>query len=525
MHHHMVFVKLIGFIVLFLNASVSSVSCANILITEDLASPSHQIWNYAIADALVARGHNVTVIGPKTISRENRKFHFILLEGLTEATTGSGFYLPDTLSHLSALRNIQLYNAVSLLSCNYTLHTKGLQTLINYPEDFKFDLIILDLTISPCLLPLIERFKTPPAVVISALILPPSLSETFGNSFPVSYVPYIMLRNSARMDFSERLHNFIFSRIDLYWRAYYSFPIMEQMSKSVFGENTQSLDALVKKATFLLCNLSPGFHYSQPLTPNIIPVGGLHIDTKKKLPRDLQDIMDSAKNGVILFSLGTNVKSVDMSLEKINNILKAFSKVNQTVLWKFESDLTNLPKNVIIRKWIPQTEILAHPNLKLFITHGGGLSTIEAAFYGIPMVGIPFFADQYSNMELVETREIGVTMQYDTLTSESLLEAINNVLTNPKYLKNAKRISSLMRDQPQTSMERALFWIEFAMRNNGTNIYDPQSRHISDFISSSFDIYLFLLLIFCLFAYFIVLKIVLVLWRLVNWKQKKVKMN
>ncbi|CAG9822934.1 unnamed protein product [Phaedon cochleariae] len=525
MHCHMLSVKLIGIIILFLNASVSSVSCANILITEDLASPSHQIWNYAIADALVARGHNVTVIGPKTISLENKKFHFIHLEGLIEAISGSGLLLPEALSHLSALGNFKLYNAVSLLSCNHTVHTKGLQRLLNYPADFKFDLIILDLTISPCLLPLIERFKTPPAIVISALILPPFLSEIFGNSFPVSYVPYIMLKNSAKMDFLERLHNFIFSKIDLYWKAYYLYPVMEQMSKTVFGENMQSLDALGKKATFLLCNLSPGFHYSQQLTPNIIPVGGLHIDPKKKLPQDFQDIMDTAKDGVILFSLGTNVKSNEMSLEKKNSILKAFSKMKETVLWKFESDLTNLPKNVIIRKWIPQNEILAHPNLKLFITHGGGLSTIEAAYYGVPMVGIPFFADQYFNMELVETREIGITMSYDTLTTESLVEAVNKVLTNPsKYLKNARRISSLMRDQPQTSMERALFWIEFAIRNNGTNIYDPQSRHISGLISSSFDIYLFLLLILCAFSYS-VLKVVSVFCRPVNRKQNKIKKN
>ncbi|CAH1173989.1 unnamed protein product [Phaedon cochleariae] len=426
--------------------------------------------------------------------------------------------------HLSVLGNIKICNEFSLMTCNHTLHTKGLQKLIDYPKDFQFDLIILDLTVTPCFLPLIERFNSPPAIVISAMILPPVLSELFGNSFPVSYIPYILLKNTARMNFLERLNNFIFYEIDLYWKAY-SFSTMEQMSRRVFGENMQSLDALGKKPTFLLCNLSPGFHYSQPLTPNVIPVGGLHIDTKKKLPQDLQDIMDSAKNGVILFSLGTNVRSDKMSSEKRNNILKAFSKMNQTVLWKFESNITNYPKNVIIRKWTPQTEILAHPNLKLFITHGGGLSTIEAAFYGIPMVGIPFFVDQYSNMELVETREIGVTLDYETLTSESLVEAVNNVLTNPKYLKNARRISSLMRDQPQTSMERALFWIEFAMRNNGTNIYDPQSRHISGFISSSFDIYLFFLLILCIFLYSLS-KVLSVLWILVNnWKQKKVKMN
>ncbi|CAH1173993.1 unnamed protein product [Phaedon cochleariae] len=516
-HSAVLSVKLIGSIILLLRA-ISSVSCANILLAEDLASPSHQIWNYAIADALVASGHNVTVIGPKTISTENRKFHYIPLEGLLDEI---GVFLPDDYMHLSTLGNIKMFNDFIITTCNHTIHTKGLQKLMDYPKDFKFDLILLDLTATPCFLPLLERFNSPPAIVISAMTLSPVLSELFGNSFPASYIPYIFLKNTARMDFSERLHNFIFSKIDLYWKAYNSFH-MEKMARSVFGENMQSFDVLSKKTTFLLCNWSPGLHYSQPLTPNIIPVGGVHIDTKKKLPQDLQDIMDSAKNGVIFFSLGTNLRSDTMSPEKKNSILKVFSQLKQTVLWKFESDLPNLPKNVIIRKWIPQTAVFAHPNLKLFITHGGGLSTIEAAFFGIPMVGIPFFVDQHANMELVETRGIGVKLEYSDLTSESLLKAVNIVLGDRRYSENSKKISSIMRDQPQTPMERALFWIEFAMRNNGTNIYDPQSRHISRFISSSFDIYIFLSLVLCLVVYF-VRKIVAVLSSLVNLEEKKVK--
>lgn len=64
-----------------------------------------------------------------------------------------------------------------------------------------------------------------------------------------------------------------------------------------------------------------------------------------------------------MFSLGTNVRSdkLDKNIQKA--LLEAFSKISETVIWKFESELENLPKNVIVRKWLPQNDILGLLNL------------------------------------------------------------------------------------------------------------------------------------------------------------------
>jgi len=76
------------------------------------------------------------------------------------------------------------------------------------------------------------------------------------------------------------------------------------------------------------------------------------------LLQDLQEYMDNSKNGVILFSMGSNLKSADLPTSIKDAILETFSKLKQNVLWKFEAEFPNLPKNVRIMKWLPQSDIL-----------------------------------------------------------------------------------------------------------------------------------------------------------------------
>lgn len=70
--------------------------------------------------------------------------------------------------------------------------------------------------------------------------------------------------------------------------------------------------------------------------------------------------------------------------------------------------------------------------MKLFITHGGVLSLTEATLRGVPIVGIPIFGDQPMNIRIVEELEIGVLLDYNDISEQTLLNAVNKVLSNPK---------------------------------------------------------------------------------------------
>ena len=78
----------------------------------------------------------------------------------------------------------------------------------------------------------------------------------------------------------------------------------------------------------------------------------------------------------------------------------AFAQLPQKVIMKLD-DISNkpelkVPRNVLLKPFLPQQDILAHKNLRLFITHCGMHGVMEAIYHSVPMVGMPVFIDQVS---------------------------------------------------------------------------------------------------------------------------------
>lgn len=148
----------------------------------------------------------------------------------------------------------------------------------------------------------------------------------------------------------------------------------------------------------MLMNINLAQSRPRPAMPNQINIGGAHLrPNPKPLPEHIEKFMDEATDGVVYMSLGSFLKSAAMPEEKSWEILRAFGKLKQRVIWKWEEEnLPELPPNVLTDKWMPQADILAHKNVKLFITHGGTFGTTEGVYHGVPMLFIPFYGDQVS---------------------------------------------------------------------------------------------------------------------------------
>lgn len=79
---------------------------------------------------------------------------------------------------------------------------------------------------------------------------------------------------------------------------------------------------------------------------------------------------------------------------------------------------------------------LGHANMKLFITQGGLQSLEEALFNHVPVLGMPFYGDQLNNLLHVESKELGLRLDYKTLNKETFKAAVLEIINNPKYVDN-----------------------------------------------------------------------------------------
>ncbi len=143
-------------------------------------------------------------------------------------------------------------------------------------------------------------------------------------------------------------------------------------------------------------NVSLGLHYGHPLlldgmrpvAPNFQYLGMMNCRPAEELPKDLADFMDSGKeHGVIFVSFGSILSSKEMSEDMRKAFVNAFGSLKQKVLWKWETEeMQDKPDNLKLSKWLPQQDILGHPNTKLFISHVGQSSFQESLCHQKPMV-------------------------------------------------------------------------------------------------------------------------------------------
>ncbi|KAF5291331.1 hypothetical protein FQA39_LY03482 [Lamprigera yunnana] len=438
---------------------------ANILAVFFVPSISHQVVFQPIWRELSLRGHKVTVLTPDPLKDPK-------LINLTEVDLSFSYEIirsadmQNTIQKDLPITSI-VTGAMDLMSAiaEAELMYEPVQALLK-DESKHFDLVIVEF-LNPVFTALSAKYKCP-LVGITSLGAIISGHDAIGNPSHPVLNPDILLPYTGILSFYERLYSTYYSVWYRYYYHYHFLPKQDKIARKYISDDLPYLGDIEKSISLLFLNVNPIIHPIRPNVPGVIELGKMHIKKPKSLPKDIQKYLDGAKEGVVYFSLGSNVRSANLSLDLREKIMEGLRTLPYKVLWKWEEDsLPNQPKNVLTNKWFPQQDVLRHRNIKVFLTQGGLQSMEEAITGGVPLVGMPFFGDQPLNVRKMVNLGIAVAVDTETLTPTVLKEAIMEVAENPKYRNKVKDLSQLLSDVPATGLEKAMWWIEYVLRHKG----------------------------------------------------------
>ncbi|XP_031829088.2 UDP-glucosyltransferase 2 [Nomia melanderi] len=470
-----------------------------------LNGKSHWAMGQQLFLALAKRGHQVDVITHFLMKNPPPNYNQLSIENSLPPAVNS-MHANDAVQ----FKNLDLSLLVQMTGTRIceTLNHENVQKIIkNPPNDPPYDLIIVEMFMSPCYLAFGRHLNVPIVGVVTAPFTD-WLHVPAGNSYNPAVTPSIFSSYPERMDFWQRLMNTVMvikigttinGKLEVQQRSYV---------KNHFNLDV-SMEDLIKDVSLYLVNSHHSLNGVKPSVPSIIEVGGLHVSEKADPNSpEVEKWLNESTHGCILFTFGSMVRIETFPKAFVEILYATFEKIAPVrVLMKVakkEDLLPGLPKNVMIQPWFSQISVFKHKNLKAFITHGGLMSFQEALYFGIPVVGIPIFGDQSNNMEKAARKNIGVTLgSPENVTVETLSHALNKVLYDETYRENMKKTTELFRDRPMKAIDTAIFWVEYVHRHK--NALQSPAIYLTWWQQNLLDVYGFLFACFAAVLFVVIL--------------------
>ncbi|CAH1775018.1 unnamed protein product [Owenia fusiformis] len=290
--------------------------------------------------------------------------------------------------------------------------------------------------------------------------------------FPVSYIPNLFMPYSDQMNFEERVINtFYYVLLQYHYIPYWRDMVDESLAKVADKLGlSRDINPVLNDADLIFIQSNSAYFYPRPIMPNVIPVLGLKDRDHNPIDQTYVNFIDGADDaGFILFTFGSMPKGMDEKRREI--FATVFARRKQRVLWRYGGHRPkSLGNNTMLSPWLPQNDLLGHPKLKLFITHCGASGSAEAVFNGASVIVFPLFYDQRHHCAILTQRhKMGLTLSYADVTEETLSAALDEVLGNPQYKKNAAKAKKLARDQPINATYTIQYWCEYIMKHKGAH--------------------------------------------------------
>ncbi|KAJ3641663.1 hypothetical protein Zmor_028148 [Zophobas morio] len=451
--------------------------CGNVLGVFTFPSISHQLIYQPLWKELSLKGHNVTVLTPDPLNHPS-------LTNLTELSIRFTYdFLKQTKLQNLMSKDFNILQSVDSVYrfmdaiAEVVLNSTVFKQLID-DQARHFDLILID-CFHPSMYALAGRFKAPIIGVAPCGMLAAWYDSTGNPTHPVLHPDILLKFHDNELSLWQKTKSVVFGL----WTRYYYHGVLVPRVHGIVAKHLENLGYLMsfeKNQSMRFLNLNPAVYPPRANVPAVVEAGLGHIQPVKPLPEDLQKVLDGATEGVVYVSLGSNIRSVDLDARLRKVIVEALSELPYKVLWKWESDcLLDRPKNVVTRKWYPQQDILAHPNVRAFVTQGGLQSTGEAISRGVPLIGMPFMSDQPMNVQKIVKMGIGLGVDPVSVSKEELKGCIIEVVENQGYKRRIHEVRNLWYDIPMTGLDRAVWWSEYVIKHKGAKHLRSPAADIS----------------------------------------------
>ncbi|KAK0398011.1 hypothetical protein QR680_002385 [Steinernema hermaphroditum] len=453
---------------------LSTVSGYKILVYSQKNGRSQVIFMGRLADILVEAGHDVTVLlveqNPDVTVNGTEKAKVITVpaDERVAAHFQNDRYIAETwtMSATNPFSQRQLildYAQTIIDQCSFTAkQTEVFEKL----KETKFDLLLHEL-FDFCQLGIMQMLGIEKHVAMQSTVLFEAVAEAIGVPYTPSITPSVCGTSGNNMSIVDKITNLIHVSISKEFISTIQLGEEEIFERKMRDKLVPFQDK-ISTASFIITNSDPFLDFPHSTNSRMVELGGIAVRKPQELDQDWKRVLEK-RNTAVLISFGSIAKSYTMPDGVKESFVEMFKQFPDfTFIWKYEKEDTrflNGIKNVHISPWVPQNDVLNHPNLKLFISHGGMNSMLETAHRGVPVVVVPLFADQMRNAQMMQRVGVGLNFnRFDLSDSAKLTGAVRKVLMERRYTNTAKHIASMIANRPTNLQESFVRHVEFAAK-------------------------------------------------------------
>lgn len=346
----------------------SQVKGAHIVFYHNIASYSHRVATYPLANALQKRGHQVTYISPFFPRGSN------INPSITEVVPKELANTMQSMLDVDLDVNNRVYKRFDrMVHTFYPIAERGCKNLLESEELQEWttktttvDLFILDNCMTECGVILAHKYKAK-HIFFNVAAHIANEYDMYGFAPESSAIPEMEIEPpQTPMTFLERVFNTLISIHFRYVHYNYVTDIDKMARKYLNDPSMPFLDDLVRNASLIFYTGDMVSEYPRSHPPQVVNVGGIYCSgTSKGLPGEIENFInpkDKEINGFVYISLGSLLKSSNLP-EDIKQVffdtIETFPRLR--FLWKWNGPRPNkIPNNLYLASWFPQTDILGN---------------------------------------------------------------------------------------------------------------------------------------------------------------------